>query len=115
MVGKRIATLANTVAADYLRAHNVQVQEFRESSSLIQALQTKQVDAIVYQAPVLLYYAAHEGKGIVKVVGPEFDVAPIGFGFQLDSPLRRQVNQALLTLRENGTYRQIHDKWFGTL
>jgi polar amino acid transport system substrate-binding protein len=59
-------------------------------------------------------HAAPVRKGIVKVVGPEFDVAPIAFGFQLDSPLRRQVNQALLALRENGTYQQIYDKWFGS-
>lgn len=114
LAGKRVATVANTVAADYLRAHNVLVQEFNRSSSMIEALQNKQVDSIVFQAPVLLYYVAHEGKGIVKVVGPEFDVAPIAFGFQLDSPLRRQVNQALLELRENGTYQQIYDKWFGS-
>jgi polar amino acid transport system substrate-binding protein len=112
--GKRVAAVANTVAVDYLRAHNVQVLEFHNASSMIEALQTKQVDAIVFQSPVLLYYVAHEGKGIVKVVGPEFDVAPVGFGFQLDSPLRRRVNQALLELRENGTYRQIYDKWFGS-
>jgi polar amino acid transport system substrate-binding protein len=112
--GKQVATLANTAAADYLRSHDIPVQEFLEASSMIQALKTEQVEAIVFRAPVLLYYAAHEGKGIVKVVGPEFEVAPIGFGFQLDSPLRKQVNQALLRLRENGTYQQIHDKWFGT-
>jgi Bacterial extracellular solute-binding proteins, family 3/Ligand-gated ion channel len=77
LAGKRVATVASTVAADYLRAHNVEVQEFHRASSMIQALQSKQVDAIVFQAPVLLYDVAHEGKGIVKVVGPEFDVAPI--------------------------------------
>ena len=114
LAGKRVATVANTAAADYPRAHNVEVQEFHRASWMIQALPSKQVDAIVFQAPVLLYYVAHEGKGIVKVVGPEFDVAPIAFGFQLDSPLRRQVNQALLALRENGTYQQIYDKWFGS-
>jgi polar amino acid transport system substrate-binding protein len=114
LAGKRVATLANTVAADYLRAHDIRAQEFIKASSMIQALQTEQVEAIVFRAPVLLYYTAHEGKGTVKVVGPEFEVAPIGFGFQLDSPLRKRVNQALLRLRENGTYQQIHDKWFGT-
>jgi polar amino acid transport system substrate-binding protein len=63
--------------------------------------------------------AAHEGKGLVKLVGPEFNVAPIAFCFQLESPLRRKVNlrsqPQLLTLRENGTYQQIYDKWFGSL
>jgi len=31
-----------------------------------------QADAIVFDSPVLLYYAAHEGKGKVSVVGPVF-------------------------------------------
>ncbi|MGO9606713.1 MAG: transporter substrate-binding domain-containing protein [Candidatus Binataceae bacterium] len=112
--GKRVATLANSPPADYLRAHNVQVQEFPQLGLMFQALQSKKVDAVVFTSPVLLYYAAHEGKGLVKPVGPEFNVAPIGFGFQLDSPLLRKVNVALLTLRENGTYQQLYDKWFGT-
>jgi len=29
---------------------------------------------------------------------------------QLDSPLRRKINLALIALRENGTYQQIYDK-----
>ena len=47
-------------------------------------------------APVLLYYAAHEGKGRVKVVGPEFNRAPVAILVQLDSPLRRKIDRALV-------------------
>jgi polar amino acid transport system substrate-binding protein len=112
--GKEVATVANSVAADYLRAHNIQGREFQQVRPMLQALQSKQVDAVVFSAPVLLYYMAHEGKGLVKLVGPEFYVSPIAFGFQLDSPLRRKVNGALLKLRENGTYQQLYDKWFGS-
>jgi polar amino acid transport system substrate-binding protein len=32
--------------------------------------------------------------------------------FQAGNPLRKQVNNALLALREDGTYQQIYDKWF---
>jgi hypothetical protein len=55
-------------------------------NEMLQALQRKQVDAVVFTSLVLLYYAAHEGKGLVKLVGPEFNVSPIAFGFQLESP-----------------------------
>ena len=47
------------------------------------------------------------------MVGPEFNTAPVAIGFQLDSPLRRRVNGALLALRENGSYHQLYNKWFG--
>jgi polar amino acid transport system substrate-binding protein len=111
--GKQVATIAHSVAADYLRAQNATVREFAHPDPMLQELLNKKVDAVVFSAPVLLYYAAHQGKGLVKTVGPEFNVAPIAFTFQLDSPLRRKVNGALLALRENGTYQQLYTKWFG--
>ena len=112
--GKQVATVANSLPADYLREHNAQVREFPQVGQKFQALQSKKVDAVVFTSPVLLYYAAHEGKGLVKLVGPEFNVSPIAFTFQLDSPLRRRVNLALLTLHEDGTYQEFYDKCFGS-
>jgi polar amino acid transport system substrate-binding protein len=71
------------------------------------------VDAVVLSAPVLLYYAAHEGKGRVKIVGSKFQSSPIAIMVRLDSPLRRTVDRTLIALRESGTHQQIYDKWFG--
>jgi polar amino acid transport system substrate-binding protein len=111
--GKRIGTMAKTIAAGYLHAHYDQVQEFERLDDMYQALLDKNIDAVVYAAPVLLYYAAHEGQGRVKVVGPEFEAESVGFTFPIDSPLRRKVNGALLAMREDGTYQQLYRKWFG--
>jgi polar amino acid transport system substrate-binding protein len=112
--GKQVATLAGSTAVDYLRAQNAQVQEFAQADQMFKALLEKKVDAVVTAAPLLLYYASHEGRGRVKTVGPEFNTAPAAIMVQLDSPLRRKINLALIALRENGTYQQIYDKWFGT-
>ncbi len=111
--GKQVATIAGSTAVDYLRAQNAQIQEFATPNEMFKALLDKKVDAVVTVAPILLYYAAHEGKGLVKTVGPEFNTAPAAIMVQLDSPLRRKINVALIKLRENGTYQQIYDKWFG--
>jgi len=64
---------------------------------------------------VLLYYASHEGKGKgkVQVVGPIFRKENYGIVFPDKSPLRKRVNEALLKLRENGTYDQLYKTWFG--
>jgi len=110
--GKEVATIASSVAADYLRKQNAQVQEFLPDQ-MFKALLDKKVDAVVAPTPLLLYYAAHEGKGRVKMVGAEFDRRPIAIEMQLDSPLRRKIDRALVALREDGTYQQIYDKWFG--
>jgi polar amino acid transport system substrate-binding protein len=112
--GKQVATLTGSTAVDYLGEQHAQVQEFPTTDQMFKALLDKKVDAVVSAAPVLLYYAAHEGKGRVKTVGPEFNTAPAAIMVQLDSPLRRKINVALVALRENGTYQQIYNKWFGT-
>ena len=110
---KQVATIAHSTAVDYLREQNAQVQEFTTPDQMFKALLDKKVDAVVSAAPLLLYYASHEGKGLVKMVGPEFNTAPVAIMVQLDSPLRKKIDGAIIKLRENGTYRQIYNKWFG--
>jgi polar amino acid transport system substrate-binding protein len=111
--GKQVATMTNSPATNLLRGLNADVQEF-PPNQIYKALLDKKVDAVVAPSPLLLYYAAHEGKGRVRVVGSEFDRGQVAIAMQLDSPLRKKVNGALIALRENGTYQQIYDKWFGT-
>lgn len=111
--GKRVASVKGSTSAEYLRQHNVEVAEFAKVEEAYQALFSDQADAVVYDAPVLLYYAAHEGKGRVQIVGPIFRKENYGIVFPDKSPLRKRVNEALLKLRENGAYDQLYKKWFG--
>jgi len=111
--GKQVGTIAGSISVDYLRSQNAQVRAFNQPGEMFQALQDKKVDAVVCNTPVLLYYASHEGKGLVRMVGAEFNIAPVAFLFQLGSPLRKRIDHALLKLREDGTYQQIYGKWFG--
>jgi len=70
---------------------------------MFKALLEKQVDAVVFSGPMLRHHAAHEGQGRVKLVGPEVNMAPIAFTVQLNSPLRKMIDGALLALREDGS------------
>jgi len=60
---KQVATVAHGLAVDYLREHHAQVQEFSTTDQMFKALLDNKVDAVVAGAPILRYYAAHEGKG----------------------------------------------------
>ena len=109
--GKRVATLSGGSAVRYLREHGIQVVEFAQTSEIYQALLDRRVDAVLLGAAGQIYYATHEGRGLVRVVGPEFNKNDVGFIFPEENMLRRKVNGALLSLREDGTYQRIHDKW----
>ncbi|WP_335021462.1 transporter substrate-binding domain-containing protein [Nostoc sp.] len=110
--GKVVATTAGSTAATYLREHHISVSEVPKIEEAYNALQTKEADAVVFDAPVLLYYAANEGKGKVQIVGTILREESYGIILPNNSPYRKPINQALLNLRENGTYQSLYDKWF---
>jgi ABC-type amino acid transport substrate-binding protein len=100
-------------SVEYLRQHNVDAAEYAKVEDAFQALEQAQVDAVVYDAPVLLYYASHQGKNKFQTVGTIFRKESYGIAFPPNSPYRKPTNEALLKLKENGTYDQLYQKWFG--
>jgi len=113
LVGRHVGTTRASTAAAYLSENKAEVREFVSIDAVYDALLYNQVDAVVFDAPAILYYATHDGKGLAQVVGGVFHKEDYGIVFPTDSPLRKQVNEALLALRENGRYQKIYDEWFG--
>lgn len=110
--GKRIATVAGTTGAEYLAGQHLTSVEVGHIDDACSLLEAGRVDAIVFDAPVLLYHAASEGKGAVQVVGPTLKDEYYGIALPTGSPLRKQINQVLLELMQDGSYREIRDRWF---
>lgn len=111
--GKAVATVAGTTSADYLRDSGVHATAFADIDAAVQALRDRKVDAVVYDAPVLQYIANRDDSGSIGVVGPVFHAGDYGFAFSNGSALRKDVDAALLSLRESGGYDTISAKWFG--
>ena len=76
-------------------------------------LKKNQVNAVVFDAPVINHYLLSGGSKWAETVGEVFDKQNYGFVLQKGSPLRKDVNLAILTLRENGAYDTLYKKWFG--
>lgn len=111
--GKTVATVSRSAAADYLNRQGLRTREFDDIDDAYSALENDSVDAIVYDAPVLQYYASHDGQGQVRVVGLVFQELNYGIATQFDSPYRKRINLALLRLIETGQYQELYDTWFG--
>ena len=111
--GKKIGTVEGSTAARYLTGEGFHTVTFADFRTAAAELAGKSLDAIVYDAPILRFYASHEGEGSVRVVGPRFGDEDYGILLPPGSTLRKPINAALLRLRENGTYRTIYRTWFG--
>ena len=112
LAGRKVGTTTGSTAAGYLKALDVTATEFSKITEALAALENKQLDAVVFDSPVLLYYAATQGRNKVQIVGPMLRKENYGILFPRGSTLRKPVNEALLTLRENGTYDALYAKWF---
>jgi polar amino acid transport system substrate-binding protein len=110
--GKTIATVPNTYAAQYLTQLGLPFVEVTSADQGYNLLTQGQVQAIVFDAPTLQYWAAKRGQGVLEVVGPIFRPVKYGIAMPEGSPLRKQINQALLEMYQDGTYERIYDSWF---
>ncbi len=95
-----------------MKRHNLQIVEFSSIEQVYDSLLNKRSDAVVFDSPVLKYYANNKGKNKVQLVGEIFNPSNYGIVYSQKSPLRKAVNVALLKLYANGTYQQIYDKYF---
>ena len=112
LAGKRVATIAGSTSANYLSQQKIEAKEFKQIDETFTSLNNSEVDAVVFDAPILLYYAAHGGKGKVQIVGSIFRKESYAIALPNGSPYRKPINNALLSLQENGKYQEIYDKWF---
>lgn len=111
--GKRVATTRGSTAAAYLKEQHARIEETGTIEEAYAALLASKVDAVVFDAPVILYFAEHDGRGRVQTAGPVFRKEDYGIVFAERSALRKSVDGVLLTLREDGTYGRIYQRWFG--
>ena len=109
-----VATVEGTTSIPTLKNLGAVVVPVKLIDKAYKKLLQGEVEAVVFDAPAILYYVQNEGAGKVEVIGPLFDIQYYGFLFPEGSQLREPVNRALLKLRTNGTYDRLYNKWFGS-
>lgn len=111
--GNQIATVAGSTAEIYLQEHDLDYTSVARIDEAYPLLEHGEVDAIVFDSPVLLYHTLTKGKGSLQVVGPIFQDESYAIALPTGSTLREPINNALLDLKQSGVYQQLYQKWFG--
>lgn len=114
LYGKNVGTITGSTAASFLDRREIEYAGYPGLDQMLEAFKAEDLDAVVFDAPILSYFAAHEGRRIATMTGSIFLRENYGIAFPTGSPLVEEVNQALLSLREDGTYDELHRKWFGS-
>lgn len=115
LAGKKVGLKQGTAAASFMKSKvKANYVEFPNIDNAYLDLQAGNLDAVVHDSPNVLYYVKTAGDGKVKTTGETDSILPqqYGFAMQKNSPLTPKVDEAINSLRADGTYAKIYYKWF---
>jgi len=112
--GKKIGVQLATTGADLAnKVPNAKVTTYDNIDDAFLALENGNIDAVVNDYPVNAYYIV-QGHNDVQLVGGLQTTEFYGIAVPKDKPdILAKVNSALKTLKDNGQFAQIYQKWFG--
>ncbi len=111
--GRKVATVKGSTTETWLSTKGAKVVPYATVTECVAALKGKDVDAVVYDAPVLQYEAGKLNDEKLQMVGPVFQRQNYSFALQQDSTMREKLNQGLLKLTEQGVGNELRKKYFG--
>jgi glutamine transport system substrate-binding protein len=115
--GKSVATRLGSTSSQFLKENleDAEINEYEQLDQAYLAVENGSDDAILYDTPNVEYYISTSGEGVMKTVGDNYQAENYGIAITKgNEDLVAAMNEALQTLRDNGTYDEIHEKWFGS-
>ncbi|KEQ18748.1 lysine/arginine/ornithine ABC transporter substrate-binding protein [Endozoicomonas numazuensis] len=116
-VGVQNGSTHQQYVIDKLESKGVKVRPYDTFQNAFLDMTSGRVDAVFADTAVAKEWLAERGEGQYAQVGPEIKDANyfgIGYGIAVrkKDELKMKLDAALSTLKENGTYQKIYDKYF---
>lgn len=93
----RVGAVSASTSTAYLEGRGIPFHAYPTATACLQAIVDKQVDAVVYDEPILRYLSNTVFNGRVEVLPASFHPQYYGIALPQNSPLREAVNQVLLS------------------
>jgi polar amino acid transport system substrate-binding protein len=113
LTGHVVGCQEASVVVQALRARGATPREYAKMDEAIDALEAGTIDAVVGENLQLCALISRPGRRDLVIVGSIFEIFDYGMALPVGSPLREDINEAILQMREDGTIDRILDRWFG--
>jgi polar amino acid transport system substrate-binding protein len=115
LAGRPVATVQGTATVPYLQSEiGVIAREEPDLESALQALSDGDVDAVVFDAPVVAYALNQTRRDNLILVEPVEGRDPYGIALPQGSELREEVDAAVIQIGRDGTLDRLLEEWFGS-
>jgi len=111
--GARVGTVAGTASTVYLDENHIRFRGYESIDDGLRAVADGDIEAFVYDKPIIQYKVNQSYKGRVAVLPVSFAPQQYGFGLPPGSPLREKINLALLKTIRNQEWKQVLNYYLG--
>lgn len=115
LVGKKIGVQDNTTGEFFARGiEKAKIVEHARAQDMIEALKRGSIDAVIVDRPLFYYYRNRHAINGIKVLPDMLTKEDYGIAVKKgNTKLVEEINTALRTLKKNGGYDKVYQKWFG--
>lgn len=113
LAGKYIAVLEDSPAEAFVKEQGGIPLPVVDLQAGYDALEARQVKAVVFDRPQLLYFLKEKHNPDMAVSQAQFEPQGYGFAFPIDSPLVHKMDVQLLWMKESGKLDKIFREWLG--
>lgn len=114
-VAVQSSTTADIIMTEMMGIDNTNLKKFESNATAILELENNGVDAVVADNMIVGEYIKNNPDS--KLVGlfdtENFTGEFYGIAFPKNTTYKDQIDKAIKTVLENGTYKDIYKKWFG--
>ncbi|MDX1584242.1 MAG: transporter substrate-binding domain-containing protein, partial [Thermoanaerobaculia bacterium] len=108
-----VGSVADSTSIIYLEERGVSSREYESAEGALEALKEGEVQAVVYDAPILRYRIKEDYPGELMILPETFVQQNYGVAFGSGSPLREPFNRTLLSALESRDWREIVARYLG--
>ena len=111
--GARVGGVAGSTGELYLRRRHIACRNYPTAADALQALADGQVDAVVYDAPILQYLARQNYPGVITVLPRKFMPQDYAIAVPQGSPMREQLDRVLESEIRSPQWQELISRYLG--
>jgi ABC-type amino acid transport substrate-binding protein len=109
----RVGAVQGSATIDYLVGQRIRFRSFASPQDGLKAMQDKRIDAFVYDKPLLAWIVLQDFSSSAEMLETVFDPQNYGIALPLGSPLRRELDIALLEIIRSDWWKQTLFRYLG--
>lgn len=113
--GHHVGAIGGTLGQHYCEDQSLNTTVYPNLPNAVTALVHHEIEAIVFDAMTLQWYDNSHPELPITEVGPIFMKKGYGFALPIKSPLRHDINRALLKAQESGFVETLRKHYFGDI